>query len=131
MSANSSIENNGRRKSELRLALLSTQPLSNILSGSQGRRDGSVLPRMLKLHLELCTQLIYDFNDEQSYVEEKEKKRNILIGLVDFLSLQNLNQTLPERLLPDIVRMISANLFRSLPVGTHIFSIECIPNRLC
>jgi len=111
-----SVEHLGELKlAEFRRALLRAQPLSNIASNSKRSKDVALIHRTLKLHLEICTHLIYDFNDPTVQVDEKDAKRMILIGLVEYISIQNTTAPIPEKYFADIVKLISANLFRSLP----------------
>ncbi|KAI4388770.1 hypothetical protein MLD38_001072 [Melastoma candidum] len=61
--------------------------------------------------LGLCC-VVFDFTDPTKNVKEKEIKRQTLLELVDYIT--SANGKFPETALQDIVRMVSANLFRTL-----------------
>lgn len=73
-------------------------------------------PALLKKKLSLCC-VLFDFSDQNKNVREKEVKRQTLVELVDYVGsgTAKLNETAAE----DCFRMISSNLFRSLPVSSH------------
>jgi serine/threonine-protein phosphatase 2A regulatory subunit B' len=63
-----------------------------------------------KLHL--CS-FTFDFTDQSAHVREKEMKRQTLLELVDYVNTGTGKFT--ELVSEDIIFMLSANLFRSLP----------------
>ncbi|GER33302.1 serine/threonine protein phosphatase 2Aregulatory subunit B [Striga asiatica] len=62
--------------------------------------------------MNLCCQ-VFDFTDPTKDVKEKEIKRQTLVELVDYIA--SANGKFGENVLQDIIRMVSANLFRTLP----------------
>jgi len=113
MSSNS----NEERKQKLRLELLAAKPL---LPSTPISKQSY---RVFKLHLHLCTELIYNFGDASESSEEKVAKRALLIGLVDYISKDG-GAHVPEEIFSKIVKMISANLFRSLPPRPEDYTVE-------
>jgi serine/threonine-protein phosphatase 2A regulatory subunit B' len=62
--------------------------------------------------LDQCN-VIFDFTDAQSNLKGKEIKRQTLIELVDYIS--NNKGVITEPLYPEIIKMFSTNLFRTIP----------------
>jgi len=71
-------------------------------------------------HLKLCHET-FDFH-EFTRLKEKEAKRLLLLGLVDFMN--NPNTHIHEYMFPDIISMVSANLFRALPPANDTWGDE-------
>jgi len=69
-------------------------------------------PAMFQTHLILAQQT-FNFNDPGANVEEKEAKRALLLGLVDHINSSK--DVFTDAVFPDVVAMLSANLFRDLP----------------
>jgi serine/threonine-protein phosphatase 2A regulatory subunit B' len=69
-------------------------------------------PAMFQTHLILAQQT-FNFNDPSAHVEEKEAKRALLLGLVDHINSSK--DVFTDAVFPDVVAMLSANLFRDLP----------------
>eukprot|EP00743_Colponemidia_sp_Colp-15_P001866 GILK01002034.1.p1 GENE.GILK01002034.1~~GILK01002034.1.p1 ORF type:complete len:473 (+),score=92.26 GILK01002034.1:178-1596(+) len=67
---------------------------------------------VFKKKLEMCC-IVYDFNNAESHQEEKEFKRLTLLELVDYATSQR--NVFPEAVMPDVVNMVSVNIFRALP----------------
>lgn len=67
-----------------------------------------------KLHL--CS-FCFDFSDSTKQTREKEVKRQTLLELVDYVNTGHGKFT--EAVFPDIVHMVSSNLFRALPASNH------------
>ncbi|KAK7319078.1 hypothetical protein RJT34_03791 [Clitoria ternatea] len=61
--------------------------------------------------LNLCC-VVFDFTDSAKNIKEKEIKRQTLLELVDYVS--SVNGKFTETVMQDVVKMVSANLFRSL-----------------
>ncbi|KAE8664605.1 Serine/threonine protein phosphatase 2A 59 kDa regulatory subunit B' gamma isoform [Hibiscus syriacus] len=61
--------------------------------------------------LNLCC-VVFDFTDPTKNLKEKEIKRQILLELVDYVT--SANGKFPDAVLQEIVKMVSANLFRNL-----------------
>uniref|UniRef100_A0A7S3DB75 Serine/threonine protein phosphatase 2A regulatory subunit n=1 Tax=Palpitomonas bilix TaxID=652834 RepID=A0A7S3DB75_9EUKA len=59
--------------------------------------------------LRLCS-VLFDFIDERTEVREKEMKRMTLLELVEYVN--NSKAVFVENVLPEIISMLSANLFR-------------------
>ena len=66
---------------------------------------------LLREKLDFCTT-IYDFKDEESDREAKQDKRQVLLELIDFV---NIKKSVTKQSYADIVRMVKANIVRSLP----------------
>lgn len=69
-------------------------------------------PAMFQNHL-ILTQQVFNFNDPTSNVEEKEAKRALLLGLVEHINSSK--DVFTDNVFPDVIKMLSANLFRDLP----------------
>lgn len=70
----------------------------------------------VRLHLRLC-RFVYDFNKEFT-CQEVDSKRSLLIGLVEYISY---NETvIGEELIGDVIDMVKANIFRTLPPSTQL-----------
>ncbi|KAH9253137.1 hypothetical protein BASA81_008819 [Batrachochytrium salamandrivorans] len=68
---------------------------------------------LFQTHLGLVQQM-FNFNDPTVQVEEKEAKRLLLLGLVDHIN-SNAKDVFSDQVFPDVMAMLSANLFRDLP----------------
>ncbi|CAN1276034.1 Serine/threonine protein phosphatase 2A 57 kDa regulatory subunit B' beta isoform [Linum perenne] len=66
--------------------------------------------------LQICC-FQFDFNDTLKSVREKEIKRQTLIELVEFL--QSGSGKISELCQEEMIKMVSANVFRSLPPNSH------------
>ncbi|KAJ6840044.1 serine/threonine protein phosphatase 2A 57 kDa regulatory subunit B' alpha isoform-like [Iris pallida] len=68
--------------------------------------------------LQICS-LVFDFSDCNClrYAREKEAKRQTLVDLVDFV--QSSSSRLSEPVQEELVRAVSANIFRPLPPQAH------------
>ena len=62
--------------------------------------------------LRLC-QVICDFSDGGGNDRDKEIKRQTLLELVDYVN--SAKQPFVEQIMPEVVAMVSANIFRPLP----------------
>lgn len=69
-------------------------------------------PAAFQNHLVLAQQ-VFNFNDPTANVEEKEAKRNVLLGLVEHIN--SAKDVFTDSVFPDVIAMLSANLFRDLP----------------
>jgi serine/threonine-protein phosphatase 2A regulatory subunit B' len=58
-------------------------------------------------------QQVFNFNDPSANVEEKEAKRTLLLGLVEHINSSK--DVFTDNVFPDVIAMLSANLFRDLP----------------
>jgi len=67
-------------------------------------------PTLFVKHLRLCQQ-VFNF-DLMENLKEKEAKRILLLGLVDYIN--NPNTRIQETMFMDIIEMVSANIFRTL-----------------
>ncbi|GBG25298.1 Serine/threonine-protein phosphatase 2A 56 kDa regulatory subunit delta isoform [Hondaea fermentalgiana] len=94
------------------LTLLSAMSLKDVSPSEQ--------PRLFVRHLKLCHET-FDFQ-ELTHLKEKEAKRLLLLGLVDYLN--NPNTHVHEYMFPDIISMVSANLFRALPPRNDLWGDE-------
>ncbi|KAJ4979252.1 hypothetical protein NE237_010032 [Protea cynaroides] len=73
-------------------------------------------PTLFFRKLQLCC-ILFDFSDTLKSIREKETKRVTLLELVDFI--QSGSGKLSEDLQEELIRMISINIFRSLPPASH------------
>jgi len=71
--------------------------------------------------LRLCS-CIFDFSEGSGQDKEKDVKRQTLLELVDYVN--NCKNTFPEQVLPELVNMVSANLFRSLPIRSNLETFD-------
>ncbi|PFH38303.1 protein phosphatase 2a regulatory b subunit (b56 family) protein [Besnoitia besnoiti] len=69
-------------------------------------------PELFRKKLLACT-CIFDFNQPQVHVKEKEAKRQTLLEIVEYVN--NSRHCFNDHNLPDVVSMVSANIFRALP----------------
>uniref|UniRef100_A0A5S6R333 Serine/threonine protein phosphatase 2A regulatory subunit n=1 Tax=Trichuris muris TaxID=70415 RepID=A0A5S6R333_TRIMR len=58
-------------------------------------------------------QVVFDFTDPVSYVKSKEVKRITLTEMIDFIG--NNKGIITEAIYPEVVKMVSVNIFRTLP----------------
>ena len=78
-------------------------------------RDVAIVdhPALLHKKLNLCS-IIFDFSDHRKNAKEKDMKKKTLLELLDYVSSGTAD--LSNTVLEDYFCMISANLFRSLPI---------------
>nr|CEL70647.1 TPA: GE25516, related [Neospora caninum Liverpool] len=69
-------------------------------------------PELFRKKLLACT-CIFDFNLPNVHVKEKEAKRQTLLEIVEYVN--NSRHCFNDHNLPDVVNMVSANIFRALP----------------
>ncbi|EPT24858.1 protein phosphatase 2a regulatory b subunit (b56 family) protein [Toxoplasma gondii ME49] len=69
-------------------------------------------PELFRKKLLACT-CIFDFNLPNVHVKEKEAKRQTLLEIVEYVN--NSRHCFNDQNLPDVVNMVSANIFRALP----------------
>ncbi|XP_076934626.1 serine/threonine protein phosphatase 2A 59 kDa regulatory subunit B' gamma isoform-like [Bidens hawaiensis] len=62
--------------------------------------------------LSMCC-VVFDFNDPEKNVKEKEVKKQTLLELVDYVS--SVTSKFTEVTIQEIIKMVSCNLFRALP----------------
>lgn len=86
---------------------LLAEPLPSFRDVGPGERQALFVS---KLHLCAFT---FDFTDPASHVHEKETKRLTLLEMVDYVNSGS--GKFREALAPDLVFMVSSNIFRSLP----------------
>ncbi|KAK7392492.1 hypothetical protein VNO78_20932 [Psophocarpus tetragonolobus] len=93
-------------------------PSSGVMEPVPPFRDAPVSERqnlfLRKLHV--CCYVL-DFSDTLKNVREKEIKRQALMDLVDFI--QSGSGKISENCQEEMIRMISANIFRCLPPASH------------
>ncbi|XP_022733961.1 serine/threonine protein phosphatase 2A 57 kDa regulatory subunit B' theta isoform-like isoform X2 [Durio zibethinus] len=68
-------------------------------------------PNLFIKKLNLCC-VVFDFNDPTKNLKEKEIKRQMLLELVEYVT--SANGRFADAVLLEVVKMVSANLFRSL-----------------
>ncbi|KAL0444340.1 UNVERIFIED_CONTAM: Serine/threonine protein phosphatase 2A regulatory subunit B' gamma isoform [Sesamum latifolium] len=66
--------------------------------------------------LNMCS-LLFDFSDPITNLNKKDVKRRMLLELVDYMT--SVNSKFSEIAMQEITKMLSANLFRSLPSSNH------------
>ncbi|KAJ9551653.1 hypothetical protein OSB04_015698 [Centaurea solstitialis] len=66
--------------------------------------------------LNMCC-VVFDFTDPSKNLKEKDVKRQTLLELVDYVS--SVSSKFNEVTMQEITKMISSNLFRSLPSSIH------------
>ncbi|KAI8072564.1 protein phosphatase 2A regulatory B subunit [Gongronella butleri] len=59
-----------------------------------------------------CT-VLFDFTDPNAYVKSKEIKRQALQELIEYVATTK--NAVPEQMYPKVIRMVSVNLFRTIP----------------
>ena len=62
---------------------------------------------------------MFDFTDAQSDLKGKEVKRQTLMELVEYL--QNARGVITEPIYPEVVKMFSCNIFRTIPPQLNPF----------
>ncbi|XP_071906920.1 serine/threonine protein phosphatase 2A 59 kDa regulatory subunit B' gamma isoform-like [Coffea arabica] len=93
--------------------------------GPVGRLDIDSLPRFGEVpssekvglfikKLNFCC-VVFDFNDPMKDLKEKDIKKQTLVELVEFVTIANLR--FDEVIMQEVFKMVSANLFRTLPVS--------------
>jgi len=68
-------------------------------------------PQLFQKKLQSCS-IVYDFN-ATTHVKEKESKRQTLLEIVEYVN--NTRNCFNEGMMQDVVAMVSANIFRTLP----------------
>ena len=68
-------------------------------------------PTLFIKKLRMCC-VVFDFTDPAKHLKEKEIKRQTLVELVDYVS--NANAKFVENMMQEVVKMVSANIFRTL-----------------
>eukprot|EP00250_Pteridium_aquilinum_P016887 c23343_g1_i1 orf=373-1887(-) len=94
-------------------------PLPNGLETLPSLRDvpSTDRPLLFRKKLALCS-VVYDFTDPSKNLKEKDIKRQTLLELVDHVTMV-VTAKLNESVLEETFRMVSVNIFRSLPVASH------------
>ncbi|KAI5083105.1 hypothetical protein GOP47_0002848 [Adiantum capillus-veneris] len=94
-------------------------PPTNGLEILPALRDvpSSERPFLFRKKLALCS-IVHDFSDPFRTPKEKEIKRQTLLELVEYVATVG-TAKLNEVLLEDTFKMVTANIFRSLPVPSH------------
>ncbi|MCO5601613.1 hypothetical protein L7F22_055736 [Adiantum nelumboides] len=94
-------------------------PSTNGLEMLPALRDVPSLERpfLFRKKLALCS-IIYDFSDPFKTPKEKEIKRQTLLELVEYVATVG-TAKINEVLLEDTFKMVTGNIFRSLPVPSH------------
>lgn len=67
---------------------------------------------------------MFDFDDPESDVRGKEMKRETLLELAEYVNSPSGQKIFTESLMPDIVKMVSTNLLRTLPPQTEDYDPE-------
>jgi serine/threonine-protein phosphatase 2A regulatory subunit B' len=78
---------------------------------------------LFKQKLQLCG-VIFNFEDAESDTRGKELKRDTLLELAEYVNSPVGQKIFTESLMTDIVEMVRANLFRTLPPQTEDFDPE-------
>ncbi|XP_020230504.1 serine/threonine protein phosphatase 2A 57 kDa regulatory subunit B' theta isoform [Cajanus cajan] len=68
-------------------------------------------PTLFIKKLRMCC-VVFDFTDPTKHLKEKEIKRQTLVELVDYVT--SANAKFAENLMQEVVKMVSANIFRTL-----------------
>ncbi|XP_057429553.1 serine/threonine protein phosphatase 2A 57 kDa regulatory subunit B' theta isoform-like [Lotus japonicus] len=68
-------------------------------------------PSLFVKKLKMCS-VVFDFTDPAKHLKEKEIKRQALSDLLEYVSSANAKFT--ENVMQDVVKMVSANIFRTL-----------------
>ncbi|CAN0897050.1 Serine/threonine protein phosphatase 2A 59 kDa regulatory subunit B' zeta isoform [Linum grandiflorum] len=66
--------------------------------------------------LQMCC-VVFDFSDPAKHLKEKDIKRQTLLELVDYVT--SVTMKFNEIAMQEITRMVSTNLFRTLPATSH------------
>ncbi|CAN1307886.1 Serine/threonine protein phosphatase 2A 57 kDa regulatory subunit B' beta isoform [Linum perenne] len=89
----------------------SVEPLPPLRDAAVSERQNLFLRKLQNC----CFQ--FDFNDTLNSVRDKEIKRQTLLELVDFI--QSGSSKLSELCQEEMIKMVSINIFRSLPPNSH------------
>ncbi|KAL5066254.1 hypothetical protein RYX36_027991 [Vicia faba] len=71
---------------------------------------------LLIRNLNMCC-VIFDFNDTNKHLKEKDIKRQTFLELVDYVSA--VNSKFSEATMQEITKMAAENLFQMLPCSSH------------
>uniref|UniRef100_A0A0D6QYH7 Serine/threonine protein phosphatase 2A regulatory subunit n=1 Tax=Araucaria cunninghamii TaxID=56994 RepID=A0A0D6QYH7_ARACU len=91
-----------------------SEPLPSFRDVSSSERQGLLMKK-----LRLCS-FVFDFSDPTKHLREKDMKRQTLLELVDFIT--SVNGKFTEVVMEEITKMVSANLFRTIPSSSHEFA---------
>ena len=69
-------------------------------------------PELFRKKLIACS-VVYDFNNQQSHVKEKEMKRTTLLEIIEYVNTSR--NCFTESVLENVVSMVTCNIFRALP----------------
>ena len=88
-------------------------------------KDTAVSKRqdMFVKKLELC-EVCFNFDDVNSDKRGKELKRQTLLELVDYVNNPGGQKIFKEEMLPKVLNMVGANIFRALPPQMDDFDPE-------
>lgn len=114
--------NVGGGRSNMRQGNLHNQKVHNL---PPLRRDmpASKRQNLFKMKLELCS-VRYDFDDPNANKRALEQKRQILLELVKFTNNPAGQKIFTEAVMPDIMEMLQANIFRDLQPQLEDFDPE-------
>ncbi|GLJ07418.1 hypothetical protein SUGI_0066580 [Cryptomeria japonica] len=87
------------------------EPLPSFRDVSSSERQNLLLKK-----LRLCS-FVFDFSDPTKNAKEKDIKRQTLLELVEFIS--SVNGKFNEAVMEEISKMVTANLFRTIPSSSH------------
>eukprot|EP01067_Filipodium_phascolosomae_P002404 Filipodium_phascolosomae@DN2388_c0_g1_i1.p1 len=92
-------------------------PEENIFMSIPPLREShlSERPETFRRKLRACAT-VYDFNQPNSHLAEKEGKRQTLLEMVEYVN--NTRNCFTEPIMADVVHMVSCNIFRALPPST-------------
>ena len=102
---------------------------------ARGTESKTARDSLVRSHLRLCVQALFrqklelcctmfDFDDPESDVRGKEMKRETLLELAEYVNSPSGQKIFTESLMPDIVKMVSTNLLRTLPPQTEDYDPE-------
>ena len=88
-------------------------------------KDTSLSKReiLFKQKLALCS-VIFNFDNPASNKRGKELKRMTLLEIVDYVNSPGGQKIFTENVMPDVIAMVSTNLFRALPPQTEDYDPE-------
>lgn len=88
-------------------------------------KDTSLSKReiLFKQKLALCS-VIFNFENNHSNKRGKELKRMTLLEVVDYVNSPGGQKIFTESVMPDVISMVSVNIFRALPPQTEDYDPE-------
>ncbi|KAK6784862.1 hypothetical protein RDI58_018317 [Solanum bulbocastanum] len=106
-----SVRVNGQVGPSVMNSVLSYEVLPSVREAPSSEKQNLLIRK-----LQMCC-VLFDFSDPTKNLKEKDVKRQTLLELVDYISA--VNSKFNEVTMQELMKMVAANLFRTLPSFNH------------